>query len=140
MKAGGRFTRPRRFLHDRFSAEGYLGLHLTIGVLVILFAGWSFSEIAESLRPGLPPLDQRVTNEFHQHARPGLTSIARALTFFGSAGFLFAGSIAAGLFLAWRQTWDRLLALALTMLGGSLLNIALKHFSIGNGQSWRIRW
>lgn len=33
-----RFERSIRFLQNRLSPEGYAGLHLTIGVLVVLLA------------------------------------------------------------------------------------------------------
>lgn len=123
-----RFDRQRRFLRNRLSPEGYLGLHLTIGLLVMIFAGYCFSEIGETIGPVTPLLDQQVTSWFQQQTEPRLTSAARALSFFGSVRFLNAASFALAVFLALRRDWDRVLALALTMLGGGLLNIALKHF------------
>lgn len=115
-------------MRDRFSPEHALGLHLTIGLLVILLAGWCFSEIAETLGPSVPALDQQVATWFHEHARSGLTTTARVITFFGSAGFLTSVSVCCAVLLIRVPRWDWLLTLALTMLGGSLLNIVLKHF------------
>ncbi|MGI9088862.1 MAG: phosphatase PAP2 family protein [Chthoniobacterales bacterium] len=117
-------------MRARFSAKGALGLHLTIGVLVTILFAWWFSEIAESLGPTTAQvaLDHRVTNWFHAHARPGLTSAFRVLTFFGSVGFVTGMSVLGAIFFALRKRWGRLLALVCTMLGGSLLNILLKHF------------
>jgi undecaprenyl-diphosphatase len=123
-----RLERELRFLRNRFSPEGYLGLHLTIGAVLILFFGWCFSEIAETLRPGVPPLDAQVTRWFHQHAQHGLTSAARFFTFFGSLGFLAFVSLIAAVLFASQRAWDRLAEIAIVMLGGSLLNITLKHF------------
>jgi len=128
LKAIGRFERQRRFLQDRFSPEGHLGLHLTVGLLVIVLFGWCFSEIAEMLGPGVPLIDQQLTGWFYQKNQPGLTRAALALTSLGSVGFLFAASFGVALILGLWRAWDRLLAFCLTMLGGSLLNIALKHF------------
>ncbi len=121
---------PLHFLRRRLSPEGAFGLHLTIGMVVMILGYWSFAEIAEGVRPGSPLVarDEAVTQWFHARATPGLTSAARVVTTFGSVGFLTAGSLACAAFLYQRKAWNRLLALGATMLGGSLLNIVLKHF------------
>ncbi len=121
---------PRGFLRRRLSPEGAFGLHLTIGLLVMVLGYWMFAEIAESVRPGgtLVARDEAVAHWFHTHASPGLTSAARFVTTLGSVGFLSAGSLAVAAFLWQRKAWNRLLALVATVLGGSLLNILLKHF------------
>lgn len=130
VRPQGRFERPIRFLRNRLSPEGTLGLHLTIGVCVMLLGGWCFSELAENLGPTTQQvlLDQRVTTWFHEHARPGLTSLAWAVTFCGSVGFVTALSICSGAFFLLRRGLNRFIVLATTVLGGSLLNILLKHF------------
>jgi membrane-associated phospholipid phosphatase len=109
-------------------ARGRFGLQLAVGLLIVLLAGWCFSEIAEMLGPRVPPVDQQVTSWFHQHAQSDLTSVARTITFCGSVGFLSLASICLALCFAWRRAWDRLAEIAIVMLGGSLLNILLKHF------------
>jgi undecaprenyl-diphosphatase len=125
-----RFERQIRFLRARFSPEGYLGLHLTVGLLVILGAGWWFGDIAEDVSRNVATrlLDERVTSWFHQHATPALTQIARVVTFFGSVGFVAAASSCVAIALMVRKSWYQLLALGLAVGGGSLLNILLKHF------------
>ncbi len=125
-----RFGRSRRFLRDRFSPAGHLGLHLTIGILVVIFGAWCFSEIAEQIGPStrLYALDQEVTNWFHAHSRPELTAAARIVTFFGSVGFVAALAAGCAIFFAAHRAWNRFLAVVLTMSGGCLLNILLKHF------------
>jgi membrane-associated phospholipid phosphatase len=125
-----RFARQMRFLQARLSPEGYLGLHLTVGLLVILAAGWWFADIAEDMsrNQGTRLLDESVTSWFHQHATPTLTQIARIVTFFGSVGFVAVASSCAAIFLIVRKSWYQLLLLTLAVGGGSLLNILLKHF------------
>ena len=125
-----RFARQIRFLRARFSPEGYLGLHLTVGLLVILAAGWWFGDIAEDMSRNAATrlLDDRVASWFHEHATPALTHIARAVTFFGSVVFVAAASTCAALVLIVRKSWYQLLVLVLAVGGGSLLNILLKHF------------
>ena len=105
-------------------------MHLTVGVLVVLICGWCFGEIAEDVSHGDPivQIDRQVAVWFHQHASPTVTQVARTISFFGSVGWLTAVSIGLALFLVSRR--DRLNAslVALVMLGGSTLNLVLKHF------------
>ncbi len=124
-----RFERSRRFLRARLSPEGYLGLHLTIGLLVIVATGWWFGDIAEDMsrNAATRALDDHIKSWFVVHANPLLTTIFRAVTFFGSVLFVSSASLVAGVVLAIRRSFYRLLALALAVGGGALLNIALKH-------------
>jgi membrane-associated phospholipid phosphatase len=125
-----RFDRPIRFLKARLSPEGYLGLHLTIGLLVILAAGWWFGDVAEDMSrdAGTRLLDERITAWFQEQATPLLTKISRVVTFFGSVIFLSSASGVVALVLAMRRFSYRLLALTLAIGGGSLVNLLLKHF------------
>jgi membrane-associated phospholipid phosphatase len=125
-----RFARQIRFLQARLSPEGYLGLHLTVGLLVILITGWWFADIAEDMsrEAATRLLDNSTTAWFQAHATPLLTRTARVVTFFGSVGFVTGASLFLAGILAFRRSFYRLLGLALTMGGGSLLNILLKHF------------
>ncbi|MEY2488173.1 MAG: hypothetical protein QOC70_115 [Verrucomicrobiota bacterium] len=124
-----RFARQIRFLQARLSPEGYLGLHLTVGLLVILAAGWWFGDIAEDMSRNAATrlLDERVAFWFHEHATPALTHIARLVTFFGSVGFVAGASSCVAIVLVVRKSWYQLLALVLAVGAGSLLNILLKH-------------
>jgi undecaprenyl-diphosphatase len=124
-----RFERPLRFLQARLSPEGYLGLHLTIGLLVIVATGWWFADIAEDMsrNAATRALDFSITSWFLVHATPLRTAISRVVTFFGSVGFVTFASVLTGVVLAVRRSFYRLLALVLAVGGGALLNIALKH-------------
>src|SRR4051794_17496392 len=84
-----RFERQVRFIQARFSPEGYLGLHLTIGLIVLIAAGWWFGDIAEdvSRNPATRLLDDSITSWFVAHATAPLTRFFRIVTFFGSVGF-----------------------------------------------------
>lgn len=124
-----RFAPQIRFLQDRLSPQGYLGLHLTVGMVVIVLGCWWFGGIVEDLltHDPLVVVDQQVSAWFHEHATDEVTRVARAVTFFGSTAFLTAASIAVALFFVCRRYWYRLLAFVLTMGGGGLLNVLLKH-------------
>src|SRR5438552_32331 len=116
-----RFEKQKQFLQNRLSPEGYAGLHLTIGVLVILLAGWWFGAIAEDLSPDNPLVlfDQRVAVWFHQHATTTLTHVAKAITFFGSALGLTILSVAVALVFIVSRAWFNLFVFAFIMTGRS---------------------
>lgn len=119
-----------RFLEARFSPKGYLGLHLTIGLLVTALTWWCFSEVAEHLAPPdwAVRMDGKIVGAFHRHGTPLLTHLARAISFCASVGCLSVLSFLGAVFLLLKNFYLRALALALTMLGGSGLNLLLKHF------------
>ena len=125
-----RFQKQIRFLQNRLSPQGYAGLHLTIGVLVVLICGWCFGEVAEDVSHGDPivQVDRDVAVWFHQHAAPTITQVARTISFFGSVGWLTAASIGVALFLVSRREWLNASLVALVMAGGGTLNVVLKHF------------
>jgi membrane-associated phospholipid phosphatase len=54
--------------------------------------------------------------------------VARAISFFGSVGWLTAVSIGVALFLVLRRDWLNASLIALVMGGGGALNVVLKHF------------
>jgi membrane-associated phospholipid phosphatase len=125
-----RFEKLVRFLQNRLSPEGYAGLHLTIGILVVLTCGWCFGAIAEDVFEGDPivQIDHEITVWFHQHATPTITQAVRAISFFGSMAWLTAASVVVALLFTRRHRWLNSLVVALTMIGGSALNMVLKHF------------
>ena len=125
-----RFQKPLRFLQNRLSPQGYAGLHLTVGVLVVLICGWCFGEIAEDVFHGDPivQVDRQVAVSFHQHASPTITRVARTISFFGSVEWLTAASIAVALFLVSRRDWLNSPQFAFLIVGGAALNVVLKHF------------
>ena len=125
-----RLARQIGFIKARFSPEGYLGLHLTVGLFVVLLAGWWFGEIVEDVSHDAATrlLDERVIAWFQNRASPGLTRIAWVVTALGSIAFLTGGSLVTALVLFKRGFVYRFVAIVVTMGGGSLLNILLKHF------------
>ena len=124
-----RSARARKFLHARLSPEGYFGLHLTVGVAIILAAGGWFADIAEDMshEAATRLLDENVAQFFHRGATPLGIAWARAGSFVGSVGFLAVVALIACAVLLWRRAWPQVFALALAVGGGSVLNILLKH-------------
>ena len=129
-EARRRWERHVRFLQARLSPTGYMGLHLTIGMVAIILTCWCFNEVAESItEPGrLAAWDDHAAQLFRKQESPPLTLAAKSISLLGSVGFRSIASICAAFFFI-RKGWsDALLGIALTMIGGSLLNIVLKQF------------
>jgi membrane-associated phospholipid phosphatase len=118
-----------KFVKQRLSLEGYLGLHLTLGILTIIGATWLFSIIAQDVVNGEPltVVDQPVSVWLHAHATPRLTAVMLAITNLHSTlGVLVITLIVAILLEYWRDRYW-LLVLTLSVPGGMLLNVLLKN-------------
>jgi undecaprenyl-diphosphatase len=123
-------TLPRlyRFAAARFSPEGAFGLHLTVGVALMLVAAWVFGHIAEDVVTGerITVLDAELAQWFHAHAQAGLTRLMLGIAYLHSV----PGTLAIACLFAWwlrsrgADAW--LLALAATIPGGLVLNVLLK--------------
>jgi undecaprenyl-diphosphatase len=116
------------FVQARLSPEGYLGLHLTIGVLILIAASWIFGQIAKDVVTGDPLtiLDAEFSAWLHSQATPRLTAFFILYTQLGSTAWVLMVSVFVASFL-WRQRQKYpVIAIALTIPGGLLLNDLLK--------------
>ena len=124
-----RLARPIAFIRARLSPRGYVGLHLTVGALTLIGAGWLFGGIAEDVVTGDPltVVDAHVATWFHARAIPLLTLPMLLITnLHGTWGITFL-SLALALVLIWQRAWYWLQALVLVIPGGMLLNVLTKH-------------
>ena len=123
-----RFISPLAFVRARFSPEGYLGLYLTLGALIILGAAWVFSKIAADVMASGPltTLDAQIAAWLHQRATPGLTRAMLALTNLHSPIGVGLMALLVALYLLRKQRYYRLTFFLLTVSGGMLLNALLK--------------
>ena len=123
-----RWERHVRFLQARLSPTGYMGLHLTVGLIVILLAGWCFTELADDIAEGdFARLDEGTVAFVQSYANPAVTRAAQIISWLGSVAFLTVASVVAALVFLRKRWFDAILGLALTMLGGGLLNMLLKQ-------------
>lgn len=122
-------SRLQRFVAARLSPEGETGLHLTIGVLLIVAAAWIFGGIAEDVVTGDPItlLDVQVAQWFHRHATSFLTSFMLFIT--NWHGILGASVMALMLatYFHMRRAHYWLIAVIAVIPGGMLLNVLLKY-------------
>ncbi len=107
-----------RFLQARLSPEGYLGLHLTVGMLLIILAFLSFYTIAEDYAAnGWPSsMDRNAAEFFCQLITPRLTRVVLFVTFFGSVPAVTTVSVVVGIALILKREMYRFSAFALTKL------------------------
>jgi undecaprenyl-diphosphatase len=110
------------------SPEGYLGLHLVIGFLVAVLAGWAFGGIADWVfdAPATRAADRWAQRVAAAWVSPGLTAFMRLESLVGQTWMagIISGIVAAVLLRA--RSHRRLYAFLATMIGGTLLNPALK--------------
>jgi membrane-associated phospholipid phosphatase len=119
----------RRFIDARLSPEGAMGLHLTVGVALLLVAAWIFGAIAEDVVTGatITLVDVRLAHWFHDRATPAFTRAMLFVTHWnGIAGSCVMGALLA-LWFRRRRAYYWLIVCLVAVPGGMLLNAALKH-------------
>ena len=122
-------ARLRRFVEARLSPEGELGLHMTVGVALMLIAIVVFHEIADEVMgmEHITVIDLQVANWFNQHAVPWMTACLLVITHLHGV----LGAITLACLLAWylhrRKATYWLFTLLITMPGVMFLNVLLKY-------------
>ena len=123
--------RVHRFAAARFSPEGEYGLHLTLGVAMLVIATAIFAHLAGAVVAGAPitRLDAEVANWLHAHARAnsGLRQFLMAVTHVHSTPGILVLALVAGAWLYRHGHRYWLVALASAVPGGLVLNVVLKH-------------
>lgn len=123
------FLRLRRFVAARLSPEGQTGLHLTVGVMLMVGAAWLFGDIAEDVvnNEAITVLDLRLAHWFHANATAAMTGFMLFVTHWhGMVGAaLMAAGLAAYFYRRREQYWA--LAVVAVVPGGMLLNVLLKY-------------
>ncbi|MBB5369272.1 MULTISPECIES: phosphatase PAP2 family protein [unclassified Janthinobacterium] len=121
-------SRLRRFVAARLSPEGQLGLHLTVGVALMLLAMVVFHEIAEAVMGAgqITVIDLQVAHWFNRHALPWLTSFLLVYTdLHGVLGALVLTALLAWYFYRQRASYW-LFTLLICVPGVMILNVLLK--------------
>ena len=117
------------FVARRFAAGEYLGLHLTIGLLLSLGALWLFGGIAQDIihHDPLTQFDLTIADALYRSASPVAVELARGVTLLGSPAFIAVLGLAmAGLLLV-RKEYLALGGWIAALVGSSLLDGALKR-------------
>jgi len=127
--ASARLTSLTTFLRARLSHKGYLGLHLTLGTLLMVVAAWVFSGIADAVSGAemITIIDVDIANWLHSHANPSLTKFMLAITYMHSVAGIIVLSFFFAIVIIWKKEWYWLSALTVTVGGGMLINLFVKH-------------
>ncbi len=118
----------KRFLQARLSRESFLGLHFTLGILLLTAATWIFADLAEDVATGDPLTitDARFSNWLHAQANPLLTKVMLLITNVHSTIGVAVMTLGVSIYL-WRQQLRHwVFTFLLTVYGGMILNFWLK--------------
>ena len=123
-----RWAPQLEFVRNRLSPSGYLGLHLTAGVLLLIGAAWLFGGIAEDVVTGdaLTVIDRDIAEWLHARTTPGLTAGMQLITWLAAPVCVTSVAVITVLVLWWRRRWYRLLAFGLVLPGGMVLEFLLR--------------
>ncbi len=124
-----RFPRAWRFIAARFARGEYLGLHFTIALVICLAALWTFAGIAEDVvhKDPLTVFDLSVLEWLRARRTPEMYSIARAISGFGSSYMLALLGLSGVIVLVVKRQAVMLEGWVIALVGGSVLNQALKR-------------
>lgn len=118
------------WLRHRFDPVRGATLVVIISFALVVISGWLFGGITQDVlaRESFALYDAGVAVWFLLHVTPDsqeffllIGSLARLLP-------ILAGTTLVGFWLVWQRQWRRLIALWLSVAGGSLLNLLLTHF------------
>jgi len=119
----------KSFLQARLSREGFLGLHLTLGILFLSTATWIFADLAEDVATGEPLTitDAHFSNWLHAQATSPLTKFLLVVTNLHSTLGVTVMTLAVCIYLWRRQLRHWVFTLVVTVYGGMILNFWLKN-------------
>lgn len=124
-------TVPRllKLVAARFSPGEAFGLHLTVGVLIMLAFAWSFGVIVDEVffDADMVAIDEGITAWFRQHWGSAFTAPMLFITHGHSPLGVLLMSVAAVIWMRRKRAHYWLLALVLSVPGGMLLNVLLKY-------------
>ena len=124
-----RYPQLWEFIVRRFQPGEYLGLHLTIGLLVSVAALWLFGGITEDVihHDPLTLFDITLLQGFHAHITPTGLTIFKRISLFGSPSVMAALGVFVAAILAIRRSWFLFAGWAAAFGGAGVLDMLLKH-------------
>lgn len=124
-----RFARHIDWLQQRLSPEGYLGIHLTVGVFLLLASAAVFGGTIQQIgtRDLFATMDLRVAEWFANRTAAAASRTMIFASYLGSVAWLATLCGGAALLLLVRREWHRLQLLLLAAPGGIALDFILKQ-------------
>lgn len=122
-----RFARQIDWLEQRISPEGYLGIHLTVGIFLLLAAIAIFSGLMQQIgtRNSFVTADSRIAEWFASHSGGAMTPVMQFTAHLGSIYWLAAVVLVAALIGLRNRHSLQLLLIAAP--GGVVLDFLLKQ-------------
>jgi undecaprenyl-diphosphatase len=115
------------FLVARFTPGTYLGLHLTVGLLVCLSALWLFSAITEGVvNEPITRVDSALVTTIRAHATPTGDAAFSFISRIGSPAALAVIAVVVGIWLIWRGHRYVLTGWIAAFAGGAVVTHVLK--------------
>ncbi|MEO7497023.1 MAG: phosphatase PAP2 family protein [Massilia sp.] len=123
-----RFPRLRVFVAARLSREGAAGLHLSVGLLLLMLGAWLFGALASDVVAGraITVLDSELAQRWHHHGAALNRFMLLITHLHGTVGVNLMALLAAIHFYR-RKALYWLAALVLAVPGGMLVNVMLKY-------------
>ncbi|HET7272592.1 MAG TPA: bifunctional DedA family/phosphatase PAP2 family protein, partial [Rubrobacter sp.] len=123
-----RYDAQLGWLLRRLTPGQYLGLHLTVGLLVAGGSLWLFGGLVEDLLTGDPIVrfDRALDDYLHSHATPHLTTFFLIVTAFGSTVAIVLLGVVVAALLARKRLWMLLWTWIAAVAGSAILNWLLK--------------
>jgi undecaprenyl-diphosphatase len=117
------------FLVRRFEPGEYLGLHLTLGLLLSVAALWLFAGVTEDVLHNAPltQFDVTLLEWFHAHSSESGMTIFLAISWLGSPLVLSVLGAAVGISMAVRRSWILFAGWIAALVGAGLLDELLKE-------------
>jgi membrane-associated phospholipid phosphatase len=124
-----RYDRQLSWLLRRLAPSAYLGLHLTLGLLVVAGCLWLFGGITEDILNNDPlvQFDERVETILHERATPTLTAFFLVVTALGSLEAIGILGLIVAVIFGVRHQWLSVGAWLAALAGGVILNQLLKE-------------
>ena len=126
------FTENNRFIifiKKRLSPEGYLGIHLTVGLILSILCVWLFGEITEDVVNNelITHIDQWVLDHILYFRTETLTKVMIFVTHFGEWVTIAIASVIITALLAIRKLYVVIIGYAIAVTGGGGLDYVLKY-------------
>jgi membrane protein DedA with SNARE-associated domain len=123
-----RYPRTAAFVRKRLATESFLGLNLTIRLVLGIILLWIFGEITVDILISnvLVTLDQRVFENILYFQTPGGTVLMATFSQMGGEIIQTIASIAVIIYLLYKKIFDYMTAYILAMVGGSTMVLGLK--------------
>jgi undecaprenyl-diphosphatase len=117
------------FVAARFARGEYLGLHLTIGLLIALAALWVFGAITEDVitHDTLTRFDEVLLHWMRSHSTHTGDRIMSGISLIGSPGAMAVVALVMVIVLAVRRKWLALSGWIATFVGGGIIDAVLKQ-------------